>query len=104
MILVRYQRLRRRNWRKPPNTVNVTRPGKWGNPHKPGVSLVNNGDGTYRRMSPQDAVDAYRRDLPFWIAHKMVPPLEQLRGKNLMCFCGLDYPCHADVLLEFANR
>jgi hypothetical protein len=27
-----------------------------------------------------------------------------LRGKNLMCWCPLDQPCHADVLLELANR
>lgn len=27
-----------------------------------------------------------------------------LRGKNLACFCALDQPCHADVLLEIANR
>jgi len=26
-----------------------------------------------------------------------------LRGKNLACWCALDQPCHADVLLEMAN-
>lgn len=26
-----------------------------------------------------------------------------LAGKNLACFCRLDQPCHADVLLELAN-
>jgi hypothetical protein len=26
-----------------------------------------------------------------------------LRGKNLACFCELDQPSHADVLLELAN-
>ena len=30
--------------------------------------------------------------------------LPALRGKNLACFCSLDAPCHADVLLELANR
>jgi len=30
--------------------------------------------------------------------------LEPLRGKDLMCFCPLDQPCHADVLLEYANE
>jgi hypothetical protein len=29
---------------------------------------------------------------------------EALRGKNLACWCALDQPCHADVLLEIANR
>jgi hypothetical protein len=27
-----------------------------------------------------------------------------LRGKNLACWCPLDKPCHADVLLELANK
>lgn len=30
--------------------------------------------------------------------------LPELRGKNLACWCALDQPCHADVLLELANR
>jgi len=27
-----------------------------------------------------------------------------LRGANLACWCPLDQPCHAEVLLEIANR
>ena len=30
--------------------------------------------------------------------------LPTLRGKNLACWCKPDAPCHADVLLELANR
>jgi hypothetical protein len=30
--------------------------------------------------------------------------LDELRGKDLMCWCPLDQPCHADVLLEIANE
>jgi hypothetical protein len=30
--------------------------------------------------------------------------LVQLRGKNLACYCRIGQPCHADVLLELANR
>jgi hypothetical protein len=29
--------------------------------------------------------------------------LEELRGKNLACWCPIGSPCHADVLLELAN-
>ncbi|WP_269076435.1 DUF4326 domain-containing protein [Sphingobium cupriresistens] len=29
--------------------------------------------------------------------------IANLRGKNLACWCPLDQPCHADVLLEIAN-
>ena len=32
------------------------------------------------------------------------PDLERLRGRDLACWCPLDQPCHADVLLEWANR
>ena len=32
----------------------------------------------------------------FWVVSK-------LRGRDLMCWCPLDQPCHADVLLELAN-
>jgi hypothetical protein len=27
-----------------------------------------------------------------------------LRGKNLACWCPLDRPCHADILLEFLRK
>lgn len=29
--------------------------------------------------------------------------LTELRGKDLACWCPLDQPCHADVILEIAN-
>lgn len=36
------------------------------------------------------------------------PPLDELRaalrGHDLACWCPLDQPCHADVLLELANE
>ena len=28
---------------------------------------------------------------------------ERLGGKDLACWCALDQPCHADVLLKIAN-
>lgn len=30
--------------------------------------------------------------------------LEKLRGKDLVCRCHISQPCHADVLLNLANR
>lgn len=88
----------------PANTVYVGRGSKWGNPHKVGISLALNGDGSYRCMTPADAVARYRDEyLPFWIGEKKLDPAK-LRGKNLACWCPLDQPCHADVLLELANK
>ena len=34
---------------------------------------------------------------------KILSLLPDLRGKNLACWCPLDAPCHADVLLRLAN-
>lgn len=33
-----------------------------------------------------------------------IPDISSLRGKDLACWCSLDKPCHADVLLELANQ
>lgn len=29
--------------------------------------------------------------------------IDELRGHDLACWCPLDQPCHADVLIELAN-
>lgn len=87
----RVQRKRTKGWRMPKNTVSVCRPGKWGNPY-----VVGN-DGVFGPLSPDAAVALYERHV---VPHL---PVHELRGKNLACFCPLDQPCHADVLLRWAN-
>lgn len=90
----------------PPNTVYVGRPSKWGNPFR-----VSNGDcphpdcgpRSHPPLTPEKAVAAYR-DWILGYPDLTLPVLrEQLRGKNLACWCPLDQPCHADVLIELAN-
>jgi hypothetical protein len=83
----RIQRKRTRGFKLPPNTVCVTRPGKWGNPFT--------GD-------PAECVEQYRmmllKNREFrWEA------CEALRGKNLACWCKVGSPCHGDVLLKLVN-
>ena len=74
--------------------VNVTRPSKWGNPYRVSPN-----------MSREAAVAAFRRHINDMLDEPgNALPLEELRGKNLACCCPLDGPCHADVLLELANR
>lgn len=34
---------------------------------------------------------------------EMADLIAELRGRDLVCWCPLDQPCHADVLLELAN-
>jgi hypothetical protein len=96
----------------PANTVSVTRPGKWGNPYFPGSGVgygVFADDGTPVLIVPDTPEIQVR-----WFRRKMDETLQlypdeferyiaPLRGKNLACWCALDQPCHADVLLELAN-
>lgn len=74
--------------------INVTRPSKWGNPFPVTAAM------------PRDqAVAAFRRHMSDMLDEPgNTIPLDELRGKNLACWCSLDQPCHADVLLELANR
>lgn len=37
-------------------------------------------------------------------SHMRAYVVERLRGRNLACWCKPGEPCHADVLLEIANR
>jgi hypothetical protein len=70
----------------------VTRPTKWGNPH----SLD---------LGRSVAIRRYREDL---LAGRLPVTVEdvrrELRGRDLACYCSLDQECHADVLLEIANK
>jgi hypothetical protein len=95
---VRVQLSRRKGWRMPANTVSVARPGRFGNPFKHPEML----DGTPwgQTRARHHAVEDFRDALE---EGSLVLPLEELRGKNLACWCPLLEPCHADVLLELAN-
>lgn len=73
------------------DAVVVARPSKWGNPF---------GLDQYGR---QEAVKLYRRHIQGKLASGDLN-LSDLRGKNLACWCAPEVACHADVLLELANR
>lgn len=86
-------RLRRTaGWRKPAGAVVVSRPGPWGNPFD------------VREHGRRAAVGAHRR----WLLEQR-PDLvrrarDELAGRDLCCWCPEDRPCHADTLIEVANR
>lgn len=69
----------------------VTRPTKWGNPFP--LSLGRS--------------EAVRRDRDDLIVGRLAVGVDdvrwELRGRDLACYCPLDGPCHADVLLVVAN-
>lgn len=86
----RIQLRRTKGWKMPPNTVKVSRPGRWGNPY------------TVAEYGRELAVRNYRRRLEGMRAIGALD-LSELRGKNLACWCKPGESCHADVLLELAN-
>lgn len=85
----------------PDGCVYVGRPTRWGNPFTadcyPNLWRDN---GEWRGSAIADYEALLR-------SGKMPVTVEdvrrELRGKSLACFCPLDKPCHADVLLEIAN-
>lgn len=97
---------RAKGWRMPPNTVKVDRATKWGNPHRVGECYVPDAAEAVRLFRigmGADGSEAPCRPNPGSPCGRMLRDIEQLRGKNLACWCKPGEPCHADVLLELAN-
>jgi len=82
--------LNKRNNPIPKEAIYVGRPSRWGNPFKIGR------DGTRAEV-----IRKYKE----WLLgnEELMEQLEELRGKALDGFCS-PLPCHADVLLELANK
>ena len=98
----RVQRKRTKGWKMPPNTVSVCRPGKWGNPFKVGERISDMNPSVVQNRA--EAVACFRVNLLIGrLDFTVKDVITALAGKNLACFCALDQPCHADVLLSEAN-
>ena len=116
----RIQLQRKKGWRKPTDAVVITRVSKWGNPYlvidlskrdQPIFAVQTKGDTEYERFFGETA----KREAT-WLAVELFEKyvqrrlsnepnwLEPLRGKDLCCVCKLDWLCHGDVLLEYANH
>ena len=79
------------------SAVVVSRPSKWGNPF-PIRGIL--------KFNREQSIKFFRR----WLlmsnnseAMTLLYSLDELKGKNLACFCKLREKCHADVLLKIAN-
>lgn len=83
----------------PEGAVYVGRPSIWGNRWKPGVFSRLLG----KNVETADEAVRCFRELANVQPHMKAFVREQLGGKDLACWCSLDKPCHADVLLEIAN-
>lgn len=119
----RIQLSRTKGWRKPEGAIVVARPTKWGNPFRIGeivtpshpgwpqvTSFAEWGPGGFQDIpvtTVEQAVEMYGAWLSrsvgrsgFSMDHEA---FVELRGHDLACWCPLDRPCHADVLLAEAN-
>lgn len=118
----RIQRKRTAGWRMPEGAIYVGRPTKWGNlwmidkssglvvgpgrfySHDPsasqGLAVALYRD--WLRLGNQSSVLSGTRD--YAITRQIIlDGIADLSGRDLVCWCPLDQPCHADVLLEIAN-
>ena len=124
---IRVQRKRTKGFKLPENTVCVTRGTKWGNPfvlrkleepkYEIYCAVVRNANnfefaktialekaGVYF-ISEKECIDAIlgMYELYLSLITFSTQIKQSLKGKNLACFCPLDKPCHADILLQIAN-
>lgn len=83
--------------------------GQWGNPYRIGeyvqiLTPSRDRPGCVHQygpiITPGLAVLLYQ----MWIFCRLEETIRaELAGKDLACWCPLDRPCHADVLLKIAN-
>jgi len=114
----RIQRKRTLGWRMPEGALYVGRPTRWANPFKVertdaasrhyGEWFVGDGMGVMfwatREEAAGCAVRAYRSELVRGVLPVSTADAHRhLRGRDLACWCPLDQPCHADLLLAVAN-
>lgn len=114
---VRLQRKRTLGWRMPPNAIYVGRGTRWGNPFRVGnvgcdgshsdpmfceyYGVATRAEAVEKYRAWREAVAAEHQKRASGFVDQWLHPL---RGKDLACWCPLDQPCHADVLLELANK
>ena len=110
----RIQRRRTKGWRTPEGAVYVGRPAKWGNPFAVGEPITHYlFDGVMTQGVPlrrqgvvadrAHAVELYAFWVMATVPFKRDDVRRELAGHDLACWCPLDQPCHADLLLEIAN-
>ena len=118
MSPVRVQRRRTKGWRTPECSCGcgegaryVGRGSRWGNQWRvsrtPGAVdmwRVTDGRTVVYRLAETRAQQAAAEWFRVGLSPNDIAAMRALRGHDLMCWCPLGSPCHADVLLEMANR
>jgi hypothetical protein len=115
LVPKRIQRKREKGWRMPPGAVYVGRPTVWGNPFLHAqkhlglqISLKLYRDMVIGIWNPATITEDHDRQIAYeafahWTKRFHGNSFAHIRGKDLACWCPLDQPCHAAVLLEIAN-
>lgn len=83
--------------------VSVTRPGKYGNPFRLAWSNVKQ---EMWLLDCRGTIEECLQEFENYVKSKLIADpkfLDQLRGKNLACFCKPSEKCHADILLHYSN-
>jgi hypothetical protein len=104
---IRIQRKLTKGWKMPPGVVYVGRPTIFGNPFDMSHGETRMSVLTWYRMWLTGKKNKLGSDL---LREKVLANLYTLRGKDLACWCPLvdengdPVPCHADILLQIANK
>ena len=85
----------------PPNAVYVGRPSKWGNPFSL-PKFYHTQDRKTKKVLRLSVIHQYRQYLTEH-PELVKAAKRELKGKDLVCWCA-PLPCHADILLELANK
>jgi hypothetical protein len=96
----RIQRKRTPGYRTPAGVVYVGRPTKWGNPFHLDAYPSSLSESVRRDRMVRDYERALRSG-KLRVSEEDIR--RELAGKSLSCWCPLDQPCHADVLLRIAS-
>jgi uncharacterized protein DUF4326 len=108
----RIQLQRTKGWRMPPNGRKVDRSTRYGNPFEAARCEPEEARRLYRAwLSGEMTDEVIEGRYPSLVArhlisrrHFVLASLTELRGMNLACWCAPSQACHADLLLELANR
>ncbi|WP_228975000.1 DUF4326 domain-containing protein [Streptomyces sp. DH12] len=130
-MAARIQRRRTKGWRAANHTTNplgavyVGRGSRWGNPAALGLWVSSGPTWRDGQRCTTSKFVATREEATMFFRLGMrhgglvvegtdgvrrpvaLPPAAEIRrelaGRDLLCWCPLDQPCHADVLLDLAN-
>jgi hypothetical protein len=98
----RIQRTRLKGAKLPPNTICVTRPGRFSNPYKIGELNHDTGE----RVTPGKCLDYFeyylRRRYPGEQLREFLDPLRE--ADHIACWCKTSAPCHGDILLKLMRE